>query len=100
VLAAGCAARSAGGGASYDATFFRCGDQNVSIVLSRTSARLSVAGETFEMRPVESASGARYEAVADATTTFWDKSDRALLVLRGKAFPECARAGGAGTPRQ
>lgn len=96
-VAGGCAAKSPG--ASYDATFFRCGDQNVSIVLSRANARLSIAGETFDMHPVEAASGVKYAAVGDATTTFWDKSDRALFVLRGKALPECTRSGGAGTPR-
>ncbi|MBK7673637.1 MAG: MliC family protein [Candidatus Accumulibacter sp.] len=51
--------------------------------------QLSVGGETFAMRQVEAASGARYVAVDDATSSFWSKGDRATLVIRGQAYPTC-----------
>jgi heat shock protein HslJ len=53
--------------------------------------QLTIGNATFEMRPVEAASGARFVAAGDPTTTFWSKGDRATLVVRGQKFPECTR---------
>jgi heat shock protein HslJ len=52
---------------------------------------LTVGGEVFEMRPVEAASGTRYEAMNDPTTTFWNKGDRSTITVRGRTLPECGR---------
>jgi len=38
---------------------------------------------------VVAASGAKYAAADDSTTTFWSKGDRAMLVLRGRPLPQC-----------
>jgi membrane-bound inhibitor of C-type lysozyme len=69
---------------------YRCGEQRVS--LSQTGSRtvLSADAGVFEMRRVEAASGAKYEAFSDEATTFWSKGDRALLTIKGKPYPECA----------
>jgi len=53
--------------------------------------RLTVGEETYDMRPVVTASGVTYEAVDDPSTTFWSKGDRARLIVRGRPYPECAR---------
>lgn len=67
----------------------QCGDQRIAINVDRDGLRLTVGAESFDMRPVASASGAKYEAVDDPTTTFWSKGERALLEVRGQAYPEC-----------
>jgi heat shock protein HslJ/uncharacterized lipoprotein YbaY len=51
--------------------------------------RLVVDGDRYELHAIASASGARYEAVYDPTTQFWDQGDRASLTVRGEAWPEC-----------
>ena len=56
----------------------------------REVTRMTVDGERFEMNPVVSASGARYEAAGDPATQLWVKGDRATLTLRGATLPECA----------
>jgi heat shock protein HslJ/uncharacterized lipoprotein YbaY len=72
-------------------TTLRCGNQNVTIGYTADTMHLTVGKETIEMRPVEAASGAKFAATGDSTTTFWSKGDRAMLVLRGQSFPECTR---------
>lgn len=69
----------------------RCGNQNVTIGYTADTMHLALGKETIEMRPVEAASGAKFAATGDPTTTFWSKGDRAMLVLRGQTYPECMR---------
>lgn len=70
-------------------TRLRCGNQSVTIGSTADTMHLTIGKETIVMRPVEAASGARFAATGDPTTTFWSKGDRATLVLRGQTFPEC-----------
>ncbi len=74
-------------------TTFRCGNQNASIGYMDNAMQLTVGEETFEMQPVKAGSGAKYEATGDSTTTFWSKGNRATLVVRGQAYPECMQEG-------
>ena len=79
-------------------TTLRCGNQStpigyISIGYIRDTMHLTVGKETIEMRPVKTASGAKYVATGDPTTTFWSKGDRAMLVVRGQAYPECTQVG-------
>ena len=69
----------------------RCGTQSVTVEHTNDMLRLMVGGETFDMRSVRAASGAKYEVVNDPSTTFWSKGDRATLVVRGRNYPECSR---------
>jgi heat shock protein HslJ/uncharacterized lipoprotein YbaY len=69
---------------------FRCGDQPVSIGFTRDTMRMTVGAETFDMRQVVAASGAKYEAANDPSTTFWSKGKSAMVTVRGRAYPECA----------
>lgn len=79
------------------ATSFRCGDLRATIDFTPKALRLTVADEAFEMRRVVAASGERYEAVADPTTSFWSKGSRATLVVKGTTYPECERLDGKAT---
>lgn len=75
-------------------TRLRCGERTARVGLVRRGdgdvPRLVVDGDRYELRAMESASGARYEAVYDPTTHLWDKGDRATLTVRGEAWPECS----------
>ncbi len=67
----------------------RCGSRDIAVEYAKDRLRLTLGGETFDMGPVAAASGAKYAAVDDPTTTFWSKGDRGMLVLRGQPLPEC-----------
>jgi heat shock protein HslJ/uncharacterized lipoprotein YbaY len=73
------------------ATDFQCGGQRVTVDFTDKAMRLLVGSETFELRQALSASGARYEAAGDPTTSFWNKGRNATLVVKGKPFPECTQ---------
>jgi heat shock protein HslJ/membrane-bound inhibitor of C-type lysozyme len=69
--------------------FYRCGDTPVVFNGPDGHAQMNVAGESFDLKPVVSASGARYTAVDDTATGFWSKGARALVTVRGRELPEC-----------
>ncbi len=71
------------------ASTLACGDRNVTVGYVGATMRMQAGGETFDLRPVRSASGARYEAVGDPSTSFWSKGDRASVVVRGQPWPAC-----------
>lgn len=68
---------------------FQCGEQTVQADFRDESVRLMVGNETFDLRQVPAASGARYEARDDPSTSFWSRGDHALLDIRGESYPEC-----------
>lgn len=74
------------------ATTFNCGGHRVRVGFRRDTMLLAVKDRTVELKPVPAASGARYEAVDDPSTGFWNKGDRATLTLRGRTYPECVEA--------
>lgn len=80
-----------GGGAF--ATTFRCGDREAVIDYTEKGLQLKAGGETFDMRPVVAASGAKYEAEGDSTTIFWSKGSNAFVTVRGTRYPDCRQAG-------
>jgi len=70
---------------------WQCGEQLVELRLGRgESARLQIGRETFDLEQVRVASGAKYQAADDPSTSFWTKGQRALLELHGQRYPECA----------
>lgn len=75
-----------------------CGDRTVTFGHTGSTTRMEAGGETFDLRPVRSASGARYEAVGDPSTSFWSKGDRATVVVRGQPWPECVPERAPGLP--
>jgi len=69
--------------------FYRCGDTPVIFNGQEGRAQMNVAGESFDLKPAVSASGARYTAVDETATGFWSKGERALVTVRGRELPEC-----------
>ncbi|MFO1428876.1 MAG: MliC family protein [Candidatus Competibacteraceae bacterium] len=82
-----------GSGTMLRTTTFRCGNRTGSIGFRNNTMYLTVGEETFEMQPVKTASGAKYQATGDPATTFWSKGNRATLVVRGQTYPECTKEG-------
>ena len=76
----------------------RCGDETVTIGYTQTMMRMTAGGETFDMRPVRTASGAKHEAVGDPSTWFWSKGDSAMVAVRGRDYPQCAVVKAGSTP--
>jgi heat shock protein HslJ len=70
-------------------TPYRCGEASVIFGVLGERARMVAGGEVFDLKPVVSASGARYRAVDGTETGFWSKGERALVTVRGKELPEC-----------
>jgi heat shock protein HslJ/membrane-bound inhibitor of C-type lysozyme len=70
-------------------TPYRCGEASVIFGVLGEGARMVVGGEVFDLKPVVSASGARYRAVDGTETGFWNKGERALVTVRGKELLEC-----------
>lgn len=64
------------------AATYVCGDRIVSARFSPNALELVIDGETRNLAPARSASGARY-AAEDGTLAFWDKGDTALLQTGG-----------------
>lgn len=71
------------------ASTLRCGERSVTVGHAGETMRMEASGQSFDLRPVRSASGARYEAVGDPSTSFWSKGERATVVVRGQPWPEC-----------
>ncbi len=71
------------------ATRWTCGVESVLLGYAGDQATLLVDGESIPMQPVTTASGVRYDAVVDPGTFIWSKGDRAMLQVRGRAYPEC-----------
>jgi membrane-bound inhibitor of C-type lysozyme len=67
-----------------------CGADSISVQGAREDTlQLNVHGESFVVALVPSASGAKYQAVADTGTFYWNHGNRALVQVRGEALPEC-----------
>lgn len=74
------------------ATAYKCGDVTAVVGVANEEMRLRARDETFALRPAVAASGAKYEAADDPSTSFWTKGETALMTLRGETFPECVKA--------
>jgi heat shock protein HslJ/uncharacterized lipoprotein YbaY len=75
-----------------------CGDQPIRVGFLEDRMRLQLGDRTFDLRQAVSASGARYVALADPTTSFWIKGDRGMLEIAGTPYPECTPVETAKTP--
>ncbi len=67
----------------------QCGQEQVTVGVNQETVLLTVGREQFELRRVPSASGSRYQALRDPSTTFWSQGDRASITLRGRRLTEC-----------
>jgi heat shock protein HslJ/membrane-bound inhibitor of C-type lysozyme len=96
VLASGCSYTPLTGPAANQpveqapfGTPYRCGEASIIFGVLGERARMVAGGEVFDLKPVVSASGARYRAVDGTETGFWSKGESALVTVRGKELPEC-----------
>jgi heat shock protein HslJ len=71
------------------ASTYRCGDRRIEVGFDGDDAIMDVGGDRFRLRPVEAASGARFEAPDDPGTWFWSRGDAALVSIAGTELPEC-----------
>lgn len=71
---------------------FLCGDLRVTLDFLGEKARLTVGQTEWEMRQTRTASGARFEALNDPTTWFWNKGRGGMLSIKGREYPECREA--------
>ena len=69
-----------------------CGGEAVSVAFSDGQAEVTRGGETIAMARAPSASGARYEAKGDPSTSFWNKGENGALTVKGEALPLCVPA--------
>jgi len=79
----------AAGGTEAFATRLRCGDRDVTLGYAGERMEMRADGERFALHQVPTASGVKFEADGDPTTTVWSREQRASVSLRGKALPEC-----------
>jgi uncharacterized lipoprotein YbaY len=68
---------------------FRCGDQRITIDFGPRDMRLTAGADRYELAQTRSADGARYEAVGDPGTWFWNRGRKATLSVKGRTYPEC-----------
>ena len=78
------------------ATEYRCGGKPVMIGVADERMTMRVNGEDFALTPVQTASGAKYEAEGDAETWFWSKGDGGTASVRGEQLADCVKVGGDG----
>jgi uncharacterized lipoprotein YbaY len=74
------------------ATDLRCGERKVKIGLVGDVMRLSAADQSFDMRPVASAAGSKYEAVGDPSTTLRTQGAEATVAIKGVTYPTCTKS--------
>jgi len=68
---------------------FTCGDMRVSVGMLGDEAVLRAEGRDIPLARVETASGARYDALAEPGTSVWTKGDGAVVRLNGRDLTEC-----------
>ena len=66
-----------------------CGDRTVEIAMVGDGVQMRAGGDRFDLVPVASGSGAKYEDGANEPSTFWSKGNGALVSIRGTDLPEC-----------
>src|SRR4030095_8924927 len=71
---------------------FVCGTENISFGHIGGRTVLTTSSGSLDLRPVTAASGAKYVAVTDSTTSFWNKGDKGTLTIKGTKYPECKAA--------
>jgi len=71
------------------ASRLRCGSQLVTLGFTGEAMHLRTDNARFALHAVPAESGAKYEAVDDATTSLWNKGRAWMLTLHGQDYPVC-----------
>ncbi len=88
-LIAACASPSHPEAEAPQRATFLCGEQTVDARFSGEHLHLQIGDKTLALQQAVSASGARYQRAETPTAEFWNKGNRAMLTVDGKAYPEC-----------
>jgi heat shock protein HslJ len=92
-LLAGCAGSATPrlDGPPADAKSFEmsCGELPLRFAVAGDAAWISIGARSLRLKPVPAASGAKYAAEDDPTTSFWNKGEGGTLEWRGERLPEC-----------
>lgn len=73
------------------ATRFDCGTTSFEFGSLDDENILKINERQYRLKPVESASGARYVAIRNPDTELWNKGDTAIVILEGQKLPECRK---------
>lgn len=92
------ASTRANGPATGPATTLRCGRQEITVRANAEQAEITVGAKRYLLQAQRSASGARYASSAYPGTSYWSKGDGGMLMIDGKAYPECATPAATTTP--
>lgn len=68
---------------------FQCGDVRAEVTFRGEAATLVAGAARYDMRQTRTASGARYEAVGDPSTWFWNRGQGGTLSLKGREYADC-----------
>ncbi len=71
----------------------QCGDQKVTVGFVGDVMRLTAGDRSFDMRPVASATGQKYEAVGNSSTTLWNKGAETTVTIDNQSYPPCSKDG-------
>jgi heat shock protein HslJ/uncharacterized lipoprotein YbaY len=76
------------------ASTWRCGTRDVTVGHAVAGMRMldESSGTGFDLQPARTASGARFDAVGDPSTWFWNKGPEASVSLRGALLERCVPA--------
>ncbi len=69
-----------------------CGGKDVSVASLDGGLQATIAGTPHRLEPIEAASGAKYQAVDDASIFLWNKGEEWSLSLEDGVFERCADA--------
>ncbi|MBA3987799.1 MAG: hypothetical protein C0463_01525 [Idiomarina sp.] len=73
---------------------YHCGAQAIQVTPDGDNMRLSYAGTTHQLRPIQAASGARYvNDDEELQISFWSRGYEAQFEVNGQSFPACRQAG-------
>ncbi|MGI3132048.1 META domain-containing protein [Halopseudomonas pachastrellae] len=70
----------------------QCGGTPLRVTLHDEEALIEAMQGQYILKRVASASGARYVAPDDSTTSFWNQGAKGMLTIKGETFPECEPA--------
>jgi membrane-bound inhibitor of C-type lysozyme len=79
---------------------FQCGDVRAAVTFMGESATLVTGSARYDMRQTRTADGARYEAVGDPSTWFWNRGQGGTLSVGGREYPDCRTVAGSAQERR
>ncbi|WP_115717899.1 META domain-containing protein [Gallaecimonas mangrovi] len=70
-----------------------CAKHYVSVGFTPDSMQIHIDGKRYDMKQVEAASGARYQATTEPGTVLWNKGSKNWVTVKGQSLPDCKTVG-------